>query len=128
MPPSPWRTVAVPADNRDLLAIMSYLPVRTFGAEFRVLRFAARIRKQLHQCPGLVGYSMKVKILTKEFWTLSAWTDERSLQRFVHAGVHAISMHELKPFMARTKFTRWTIRAGEVPISWKDALQRGKAS
>jgi heme-degrading monooxygenase HmoA len=47
---------------------------------------------QLHRSGRLIGYAPRAELLTKRFFTLSAWEDEVALHRFVHGQPHAQTM------------------------------------
>ncbi len=76
---SPWITFA-PADaNREYLALLSYLPLNKYSAVPGFFRFLFKIQKQLRSTPGIIGYSLRAKILSRNFWTLSVWENRKTL-------------------------------------------------
>ena len=120
---SPWRSIAAPAD-REYLALISFLPLRRYRTIPSFLRRSGAIGRQLEESPGLVGFSLRAKPLSKGFYTLSVWEDEKSLMEFVRRGVHRETMRALGPRMGETRFVRWTVRGPEVPPAWEEALRR----
>ena len=69
---TPWITFAPPDSNREYFALLSYLPLKKFCAIPSFLRFTFQIQTQLRTTPGAVGYSLRAKPLSRNFWTLSA--------------------------------------------------------
>jgi hypothetical protein len=72
----PWQSHSRAAPERDYLALLSYLPLNSGWSIPRLLLYNARIRRQLRTSAGLVGYSLRARLSTKRFWTLSVWEDE----------------------------------------------------
>jgi heme-degrading monooxygenase HmoA len=87
-------------------------------------RYVRRIRRQLAETPGLIGYSMRANLFRHRFWTLSVWEDEMALMAFVEKDPHRTTMGALQPHMDATGFIRWKIAGPDVPPSWDDAMRR----
>ena len=121
----PWQSHSPAAPERDYVALLSYLPLKTGWSIPRLLLYNARIRRQLRTSAGRVGYSLRARLAAKWFWTLSVWEDETALQAFVAALPHAAVMKALAPHMGATHFTRWTVKGSDLPLQWDDALKRG---
>jgi quinol monooxygenase YgiN len=124
MPASPWRTFGPPDPNSDSVALLSYLPLRTYWRVPAFLLYTAQVVKQLASAQGLLGYSVLARPLSKRFWTLSAWKDEAALRAFVQHTPHVRLMAALAPHMGETKFVRWTVKDFQLPVRWDDALRR----
>ena len=74
----PWQSVH-PADHqRQYLALLSYLPLKGYRKMWMFSRHVRAIRRQLAGTPGLIGYSLRAKLLRHRFWTLSVWEERRS--------------------------------------------------
>jgi heme-degrading monooxygenase HmoA len=124
VPTSPWKQFAEMQPDREYLVLASYLPLTSFNRTPYMLRHARTVRGALANAPGLVGYSMKAKVPSKRYWTLSVWEDEAALHAFVGRSPHVDVMALLKPDMDATKFERWTV-AGTDPLpTWDEALRR----
>jgi hypothetical protein len=121
----PWYALSDAAPERDYLALLSYLPLRSSWRIPWLLLYMVRIRQQLRASSGLIGYSLRAQLGEKRFWTLSAWENEAALQTFVVAPPHAAVMNALAPHMGPTRFTRWTVKGSDLPPQWVDALKRG---
>lgn len=121
---SPWLAISQPDTDGEYLVLASYLPLERFTTIPRFLRYTRSIRDQLTRTGGLVGYSLRASFSTKEFWTVSAWTDEQALAAFVRADPHGAIMAALADRMGETRFARWRMTGGRLPPNWDDALRR----
>ena len=121
----PWQSHSRAASERDYVALLSYLPLNSGWSIPRLLLYNTRVRRQLRTSAGLVGYSLRARLVASQFWTLSAWEDETALRAFVAALPHAAVMKALAPHMGATRFTRWTVKGSDLPLQWDDALKRG---
>ena len=114
----PWRTLAAVQKDREYLALLSYLPLNRYSKIFAFMRFSGQINKQLRATPGAIGYSMRAKLFTRRFWTLSVWEDSMALMDFVAKVPHSESMKAMAPFMGKTKFAQWKVSGAAVPMRW----------
>jgi quinol monooxygenase YgiN len=124
MPASPWRTFGSPDPNRDFVALLSYLPLKSFWRVVPFFVYTARVIRQLDATDGLLGYSLLARPLSKRFWTLSVWKNEDALRAFVQLPPHVRIMAALAPHMDKTSFVRWTVKGSNLPLRWDDALRR----
>lgn len=122
----PWTTLTAADPSREYFALLSYLPLTRFRAIPRFLQFTLQIQGQLRKTSGVVGYSLRAKLLSHNFWTLSAWTDEKTLMEFVNKIPHAEAMKALVPHMGPTKFTKWRVPGSALPLRWDDAMRRAQ--
>lgn len=123
---SPWKALAPTDSHLEYLALLSYLPLKTHWAIFRFLRFTLQIQKQLRNTPGVLGYSLRAKPMSRNFWTLSAWEDDKALREFVVRLPHGNAMKALTPHMGPTAFTRWKVSGSAIPLRWEEAMQRSQ--
>jgi quinol monooxygenase YgiN len=123
---SPWIEFATPDTNREYFALLSYLPLNKYRAIPTLLKFLFQIQKQLRATPGIIGYSLRAKPLSRNFWTLSAWTDEKQLMDFVAKLPHGQAMKAMMPHMGPTKFTRWKVLGSALPLRWEEAMKRSQ--
>jgi quinol monooxygenase YgiN len=126
--PLPWKTSLEPDPEATYLAMASSLPLRRFAATPRFFTHVQAIRRQLSAATGLVGYALWAKPLSKRYWTLSVWTDEEALARFMRTSPHVDVMRRLRPGMSRTRFVQWPVEGSNVPITWSEALRRLEAA
>jgi hypothetical protein len=108
MPASPWKSFAHVDRDQEFLVLATYLPLNRFSSTLRFARFVGAIRKQLANAPGLLGYSMLGKPLTKRYWTLSIWKNKAALQAFVRQSPHQEVMSALAGETGATRCVRWT--------------------
>jgi hypothetical protein len=121
---SPWQALGPLDRNREYLALLSYLPLRKFSKIPRFLQFTLQIHRQLGASSGAIGYSLRARLLSRKFWTLSVWENERALMNFVSNLPHLEVMKALAPHMGATKFTRWNVQGSAIPPNWDDAMRR----
>jgi quinol monooxygenase YgiN len=124
MPATPWRTCSSSDPNGDFVALLSYLPLKSYWRMPSFFYYTAQVAKQLASARGLLGYSVLTRPLSKRFWTLSAWKDETALGDFVQKPPHVRIMTALALDMEQTKFWRWTVKGSQLPLRWDDALRR----
>lgn len=126
MLPLPWRAFSTPENDKEYLALLSFLPLKRYRMIPKFFRLSLETQQQLRQSSGLIGYSLSAKLLRKQFWTLSVWRDQASLMDFVRQAPHGRIMQTLAPHMGRTKFVQWKVKAGDIPLEWKKAKARMK--
>lgn len=124
MPELKWKSFATPDPEREYLALISYLPLKSFWKIPKFLIYTRAIEIQLKKSEGLIGYSLLAHPLSKKFWTLSVWEDGKALMEFVRSGAHKQVMAGLKGQMGETKFVKWKVNGSAVPPTWKEALKR----
>jgi hypothetical protein len=123
---SPWIKFMTPETNREYFALLSHLPLNKYRAIPAFLKFTFQIQKQLGATPGIIGYSLRAKPLSRNFWTLSAWTDEKQLMDFVAKIPHGHAMKAMMSHMGPTKFTKWKVSGSALPLRWEEAMERSR--
>ena len=121
---SPWITFAPAEAHREYHALLSYLPLNKYSAVPGFFRFSFQIQRQLRSTPGVVGYSLRAKILSRNFWTLSVWQDQNTLMDFVAKIPHGEAMKAMIPHMGSSRFAQWKVTGSSLPLSWVEAMQR----
>ena len=119
-----WTSLAKTEPQKEYVAILSYLPLRSFWALPQFFYYTSRIQNQLKSAGGCVGYSLFAHVFAKRFWTLSVWEGEVALTRFVQRDPHREAMMILRRFMGGTEFIRWKLAGAVVPPSWDEAMER----
>ena len=127
MPALPWTSFTEAEDDKNYPALLSHLPLATFRAMPKFIRFVFGIRRQLAESEGLIGYSLDAHPLVKEFWTLSVWEDRDSLWRFVQNMPHSRTMTDLLPHMGQTSFFHFEVNGSSVPPDWQATKRRMRA-
>lgn len=123
---STWIMFGAPDKSREYFALLSHLPLNKYRAIPGFLRFSSQIQRQLGATPGVIGYSLRAKLLSRNFWTLSAWADEKALTDFVAKIPHKRAMQAMMPHLGPTKFTKWRVLGSALPLRWEEAMQRSK--
>ena len=121
---TPWTRLAKVDQSKEYIALLTYLPLRPYWKIPAFLRFSFQIRRQMRETPGGVGYSLRAKILCRDFWTLSIWENDHALVDFVAKAPHSEAMKSIAPYMGGTKFTRWKLLGSAIPPSWHEAMKR----
>jgi hypothetical protein len=124
MPASPWRTLRTPSPDREYLALLSYLPLKSFWRLPPFFLYTLQVMKQLSASKGVVGYTLLARPLAKKAWTLSAWESNEALETFVNDPPHLRIMSALAPHLHKTSFLRWPVKGSQLPLKWPDALAR----
>jgi hypothetical protein len=124
MPAMPWRQFGAPDPNGDYVALVSFLPLKSFSRLFPFVIYTVQVIQQLAKADGVAGYSLLAHPLSKQFWTLSAWKNEEALRVFVVKAPHVQIMASLRTHMAETKFVRWHVKGSQLPLHWDEALRR----
>jgi len=124
MRPKPWKALQKPESGKEYVAMLSFLPLKSFTTLPKFFLLSFETERQLQRSRGLIGYSLGAEILRRQFWTLSAWEDRTALMEFVQAVPHGEIMEALAPHMGKTKFVEWTVTAKDIPLNWKQAKAR----
>ncbi len=120
----PWQALRPVEKDREYLALLSFLPLNRYSKIPLFMRFSMQIHRQLKTTPGVMGYSLRAKLFTRRFWTLSVWENSAALMDFVAKVPHSESMKSMVPFMGKTKFTQWKVSGSNVPLKWDEAIGR----
>lgn len=108
--------------RREYLALITYLPRKSFWSIRSFIRQSGMIQEQLEDTRGLVGYSMRAQLLGKRAWTLSVWEDEAALHEFVRGSPHVDTMRRPMIQPGKARFVRFKLDGSKVPPSWDEAL------
>jgi hypothetical protein len=119
-----WRPFVKPEPNREYVAILTYLPLRSLLALPQFFHYSRRIQSQLKSASGLIGYSLLAHLLAKRFWTVSVSEDDVALAKFIHKQPHQEAMAVMRRFMGGSDFIRWRVKGGAVPPTWAEAMRR----
>jgi hypothetical protein len=119
----PWKALAAVDKNREYIALLSYLPLKSYGKLFAFFRFTFQIQGQLAASPGALGYALRAQIFSRRFWTLSVWENRQALMEFVAKVPHGEVMKALSPHMGATKFKQWKVAGAGVPPRWDEAIR-----
>ena len=126
MPALPWTTIAAPPETGEVLVLASRLRLRHLHQVPGFMRRALRVHAATKEADGAIGASLLAQPAAKTFWTLSVWTDEAAMRRFVGHPVHRDVMRRYQGSLHDATFVTWTESASVVqaPPSWDDARTR----
>lgn len=124
MPALPWVTGSPVDPDHECVVMASRLPLARYRHIPGFMRATMQIRRQLAGTDGLVGYALDAKLLSKTFWTVSAWQSREALDRFSRANPHAVRVSAIRSHMRPSTFVFWTGRAGDLPINWAEVRRR----
>lgn len=108
------------ADNRVLVAVTTGQITRGSGAAF-----AEQLREVMDSLPGepgLIGFAVRRQLVGNRVWTMSVWTDEAALARFLAGPAHreAVRVGGI-PAESVSSTTYW-LPVEQVPPSWAEAV------
>jgi hypothetical protein len=121
---TPWFAITPVEKDREYLALLSGLPLKTYRGLPRLVRFVIGTVQQMYGSPGAVGVTLRARLLARTFWTLSAWQDEQALREFVMKRPHLDAMKQMEPYMNPAHFLRWKVTGADLPLRWADAVRR----
>jgi hypothetical protein len=124
MPALPWSAFHDVEPRAEVTVMGSRLPLRSYRDIPAFVLWTLRIRRQLARTPGLVGYALDAHLLSRTFWTVSAWTGPGAIDDFVRRDPHAAGMATIRPRMRPSTFVFWTARAGDLPLGWDEIRRR----
>jgi hypothetical protein len=124
VPALPWTSFANVDPDTECTVMASRLPLRSHATIPKFLVWTVRIRRQLAQAHGLVGYALDARLLRKTFWTVSVWTSRSELGTFNRTDPHRTGTDTIRRAMRPTTFVVWTVRAGDLPIRWDEVRRR----
>src|SRR5437667_11086197 len=119
---TPWIKFATPDTNREYFALLSFLPLKKYRAIPAFLKFTFQIQRQLGATPGIIGYSLRAKILSRNFWTLSTCTDEKQLMDFVAKIPHEQAMKAMMLHIGSTRSTTRKAMGSDLLLERHDAM------
>lgn len=124
MPAKPWQSFLWPPPDTDLVALLSYLPLKSYSRLPPFMPYTAQVIRQLGSAEGLVGYSLLARPLSKKAWTLSAWVSSAALEDFAQDPPHIEVMSALPRHLKKPAFVLWPVKSTDLPLTWPDALAR----
>jgi hypothetical protein len=122
MPALPWVQRQVVQPDRHYVAMASRLPLKAYRFIPGFLRDTLRIRRQLADTAGLIGYSLNAQLTRKTFWTFSVWVDRASLDTFAAADPHHQIIVRLRPRMRESRFEFFELSGGDLPKTWDQMM------
>jgi heme-degrading monooxygenase HmoA len=128
MPALPWKRIGEVGPDTELTMMASRLPLQSRLRIPGFMTATLRIRRQLAEAPGLVGYALDAELFAKTFWTVSAWRSNEQLEAFAATDPHRSDVERVRSHMDPTTFVFWTATAGDLPIGWDEVRRRIEAA
>ena len=111
------------ASGSNLIWVATYLPLRRWGNLPAFLKASSQVSGQLKKSPGAVRYGVKSDLLSKKFWTASAWASRAAMHVFVQTEPHLSAMARFEDWAGEgAAFVEW--EAPDGPIDWKEISNR----
>lgn len=117
----PWRRVGDRGD-RGLVVAATELRLRRWRDVPAVMRAAMGLRRSFGG-DGAVAISIAAAPWRRTFWTLSTWTDEASIRRYMGSPAHRDVMRAFHGRLSHTRTARWTQAVGDGP-AWPEAFRK----
>lgn len=113
-----------PESDKDYLAVITYLPIKSYLNFSAFFKDVGEIQKQLQKSYGLVGFKLRADILSKKTYTLSVWEDTKSLKKFITSGAHGELMSKPPDYLVvDRKFVTVFIKGRDFPPSRDGAFK-----
>jgi heme-degrading monooxygenase HmoA len=87
-----------------------------------------RVFADLPNQEGLLGYSFRFQFFGNKAWTMTAWEDEASRDRFARSPVHLAAVRNSRTTAQNMRFISVEVPASSLPLSWREALKHLEAA
>jgi hypothetical protein len=114
------------------MALISVTRLRIRAGRYMLpfLWYTLRSYRQAKRAPGCLPAST-LRDANRAFWTLTAWSDEAAMKRFMLAGAHRKVMPKLLEWCDEASVAHWAQDGPDLP-DWPEAhrrmLQHGRPS
>ncbi len=85
-------------------------------------RGADQVLAMLPAQPGLVGYSVRSRLIGHEVWTATIWVDEAAMNAFVRSPAHLAAVRQGAVALKNVQYHRVEIPVSELPLTWTRVL------
>lgn len=82
-----------------------------------------RVLADLPNHAGLIGYSFRFQIPGRKAWTMTAWKDTASRDRFAASPIHQAAVKNSRVTAQNMRFITVTLPVSELPMKWTEALR-----
>ena len=119
----PWRRLERPEPTREYVVVATQATLARYRTIPKFLVATARIVRQLRRTQGAVGFSLRGKLRTRTFSTLSAWTKDSAIASFSTYPPHRkAALHFQGTYSGR--MARWTEAGSGLPPHWREVRRR----
>ena len=122
---TPFRTSGEPVDPDQVVVVAITHAVIKEDAHARARFFdhVATVEESLPANEGFIGFSKRRRVLGNEAWTMTVWTDEDSLNAFMHSPAHLAAIRTTGEVLEAAHFGRVSVRADALPLTWEQGLE-----
>ena len=92
------------------------------GAREEFMALSRKVSDSLESRPGYLGSAFRFEVLGTKVWTMTAWTNEQSVNDFMFSGPHHAAIGRTFVLVDDGRFARTTIPRDQMPMSWEDAM------
>jgi heme-degrading monooxygenase HmoA len=119
----PWKDGAVPDAGAGCLVSATRTAIARWRDVLGIIVGGLRLRSRWAGNPGSVGMQIAMDLRRRESWSLSAWTTEEDLARFVRSDAHR---RVLAPYRDRVtvRADRWEADRVDLSELWREARRR----
>lgn len=83
---------------------------------------ADQVLAMLPQQPGLVGYSVRSRLIGHEVWTATIWVDEAAMTAFVRSPAHMNAVRQGSVALKTVQYHRVHLPVTDLPLTWNRVL------
>ncbi len=120
---APYRRVEAISDQTKT-AVVTISAVESRPGQQRA--FFADTKSVLVDLPnqsGLLGYSFRFQIIGRRAWTMTAWKDEASRDRFAASPIHRAAVKNSRVTAQNMRFVTIEVPVSSLPMKWPEALR-----
>jgi hypothetical protein len=127
----PWTTVDHPEAGPKTVVLVTWFVLDNRWRTPAFLLHGPPLWWQARHSPGMLGVAFRAQPFKCTFWTLSAWTDRRSLASYTRTNPHRAAMERVRPWMHDFVRASWDMPTADLPTSlrtvgplWEEAERR----
>lgn len=119
-----WQPGANAAWQDPVLVSATRFTFRRYWHLPLILWHGTRLRQDWSRIPGAVGMAVAVDLKRRTTYSISVWTSEQDLQRWLRSPYHAALMRGYRGRVESSAASRWQVARFERHGKWDEALRR----
>ncbi|MBO2448911.1 hypothetical protein J4573_17545 [Actinomadura barringtoniae] len=116
----PWTTVDQPDAGPKAVVLVTWFELASRLRVPSFMRYGPPLWWQARHSPGLLGVAFRSEPFKGTFWTLSAWTDRKSLASYTRTDPHGAAMEKIRPWMQDFVRSSWEVPVADLPARLRD--------
>jgi hypothetical protein len=122
----PWRTGSAPGSARVFLSAtrFTYRSLRSMPAVFA---HGLQLRAQWPMVDGAIGMRIAASLRDRTTYTLTVWSSEQDLDRWLVSPYHARLMREFRDRLESSCAVSWTAETFHPREAWTEGMRRLRA-